>query len=115
MCAIVVNDVMVNEIRQGDEGMIVLDQTPFYPEMGGQVGDTGNLWNDSRVVHFKVIDCQAPYKGVIGHQGKMEKGSIRLGDTLTAEIDHVRRQKIANNQRRPIFCIGRSIASLASM
>lgn len=97
VCAIVVNGAMVNEIATGDEGMIVLDATPFYPEMGGQIGDTGDLWSDDHATHFKVVDCQAPYKGIIAHKGRLQNGTIRVEDTLNAEVDHVRRQKIANN------------------
>lgn len=97
VCAIVVNGTMVDQMAGGEEGLIVLDETPFYPEMGGQIGDRGDLWSKDHATHFKVIDCQSPYKGVIAHQGRLEKGSIRLGETLEAKVDEARRQKIANN------------------
>lgn len=93
--AIIVNNEFVNEMHPGDEGMIVLDKTPFYAEMGGQVGDIGTI--DDGNTLFLVTACQAPYKGIIGHIGKLESGNLSLGQTLTASIDHVRRQKIANN------------------
>ena len=93
--AILINGVLVNEMAAGEEGMVVLDQTPFYAEMGGQVGDKGFLTADR--LSFTVLDAQAPYKGVIGHVGKLEEGKIRIGDTLTATIDIQRRRKIANN------------------
>lgn len=92
---IVVDGEFVNEIREGQEGLIVLDKTPFYAEMGGQIGDTGMLRGDKSA--FNVTACQSPYKGVVAHVGKMQKGSLSLGETITASIDSVRRQKIANN------------------
>lgn len=93
--ALAVNGVLVNKMDAGEEGMVILDKTPFYAEMGGQVGDMGSLESDN--VLFSVADSQAPYKGVIGHVGKLEKGSLRVGDILTASIDLSRRRKIANN------------------
>lgn len=97
VCAIVVGDTFKNELSEGEEGIVILDQTPFYSEMGGQVGDTGDLWGENHLSHFKVTDCQSPYKGVVAHIGVLEKGKIHIDDLLTAEIDHARRQKIANN------------------
>ncbi len=72
-----------------------LSETPFYPEMGGQVGDTGELAGMHQL--FIVQDTISPYKGLIAHQGKLKKGVLRRGDLLTATIDRDRRQKIANN------------------
>lgn len=93
--ALVVNGSLVDTMNAGDEGMVVLDKTPFYAEMGGQVGDTGTL--STNQTQFQVSDCQAPYKGVTAHVGKLERGHLRLGDAITATIDRDRRQKIANN------------------
>lgn len=92
---IVVNGEFVNEMHAGEEGLIVLDKTPFYAEMGGQVGDAGTLRDEQAL--FQVNSCQAPYKGVTAHIGKLDMGTLTLGQTLTAAIDHIRRQKIANN------------------
>ena len=75
--------------------MVILGRTPFYAEMGGQVGDTGTLQDGNNF--FAVKDCIAPYKGIIAHVGKMEKGSLKIGMEVTAAIDAERRQKIANN------------------
>lgn len=92
---IVIDQRFADEIKEGEEGLIILDKTPFYPEMGGQVGDTGDLKNQDN--HFVVANCQSPYKDVIVHVGKVERGTIKIGDTLTASINRARRQKIANN------------------
>lgn len=93
--AIVVDGQLIDKLEEGQEGMIILDKTPFYAEMGGQVGDTGAL--ESTTQHFQTTDTLAPYKGLIGHVGKLKKGKLAIGDTLTATIDTPRRQKIANN------------------
>lgn len=93
--ALVIDDKFVNEIPEGSEGMIILDKSPFYTEMGGQVGDTGTL--EGEHVYFEVSDCQAPFNGVIAHIGKVTKGSVKMGDILTAKVDFERRQNIANN------------------
>lgn len=92
--ALVVNDALVDKMKEGDEGMIILDQTPFYAEMGGQIGDTGTLNNAAL---FQVNDCQAPFTGIIAHVGLLKKGEVKVGDQLTAKVDSERRQKIANN------------------
>lgn len=93
--ALVVNGALVDSMQAGEEGMVLLNKSPFYAEMGGQVGDTGVLAN--KQASFQVLDCQSPYKGVIAHIGKLEQGTLRIGDQLTASIDIDRRNKIANN------------------
>jgi alanyl-tRNA synthetase len=93
--AILINDAWVKEISEGDEGMIILDKTPFYAEMGGQIGDEGTIKSSESL--FSVDDCQSPYKGVTVHLGKLERGKIRVGDLITASINAKRRQNIANN------------------
>ncbi|MFQ5729301.1 MAG: alanine--tRNA ligase [Waddliaceae bacterium] len=93
--ALVVDDHFVEEIPQGGEGLVILNRTPFYGEKGGQIGDIGTLEGAEKL--FQVTNCQSPYKGVTAHVGKMAKGSIKMGDVLTATIDAPRRQKIANN------------------
>jgi alanyl-tRNA synthetase len=92
---ILIGGAFVKEMNAGDEGFILLDQTPFYAEKGGQVGDTGTLSHGQSV--FKVTDCQAPYQGVVVHIGTCQSGTIRVGDTLTASVEHGRRQMIQNN------------------
>lgn len=85
----------VDAVQQGDEAMIILDKTPFYAEMGGQIGDTGELHNGSNV--FRVTDCQAPYKGVVTHIGFVQQGELKVETQVDTEIDSQRRQRIANN------------------
>lgn len=85
----------VSCLAEGEEGTVILDKTPFYPEMGGQVGDKGSLKNEH--AFFRVENTQSPFKGIIAHIGKASKGALSVGDTITAAIDSHRRQKIANN------------------
>lgn len=92
---LVVNGQFVDTLEAGEEAFVVLDRTPFYAEMGGQIGDTGVLENGSTA--FAVEDTKAPFKGIIAHFGKIQKGALRIGDTITARLDDVRRQRIANN------------------
>jgi alanyl-tRNA synthetase len=83
------------ELLEGEEGLLILNRTPFYAEMGGQVGDTGTMLNDK--ILFNVTDCISPFKGLIAHQGTIQRGTLYVGDTVQATIDKTRRQKIANN------------------
>jgi alanyl-tRNA synthetase len=85
----------VKELHAGDEGVVLVDQSPFYAEMGGQVGDIGTL--TGKDVLFAVEDCIAPFKGVIAHEGTLENGSLKIGDKLELAVNAVRRQQIANN------------------
>lgn len=84
----------VESINAGDEAIIVLDKTPFYGESGGQIGDKGVL--TAANVEFKVIDCQK-YGKSIGHIGNITKGSLKVGDTVTAAIDVELRERIRRN------------------
>jgi alanyl-tRNA synthetase len=93
--ALVVDGQFVSIMQEGQEGMVILDRTPFYAEKGGQVGDVGVL--NHKTAHFLVSDCHAPYSGVIVHLGRLEKGSLILGEPIKAEVDAKRRQLIANN------------------
>lgn len=93
--ALVVNGKFVDKMNEGDEGMVILDRTPFYAEKGGQIGDTGALSHHK--AQFTVTDCHSPYSGVIVHIGRLEKGALVLGEPLSAAVDPKRRQQIANN------------------
>jgi alanyl-tRNA synthetase len=79
----------VEELRAGEEGQVVLDATPFYAESGGQVGDRGVL--TAGAARFIVSDTQKLDK-VHLHVGKLEGGALKVGDTVTAEVDHALRQ-----------------------
>jgi alanyl-tRNA synthetase len=73
--------------------MILLKETPFYAEKGGQVADIGTISAEKGL--FTVTDCQSPYSGVIAHKGKVSEGLFRVGDVVTASIDEPRRLLIA--------------------
>jgi alanyl-tRNA synthetase len=89
--AIVVEGAFVDQLNEGEQGIVLLDRTPFYAEMGGQVGDTGAIG------HFRVYDTTSPYPGVIAHLGTQVKGSLRVNEKVSAAIDLKRRQEIQNN------------------
>jgi alanyl-tRNA synthetase len=82
-------------LEKDDIGIIILDKTPFYAEMGGQLGDKGFIKKDDNV--FKVEDTQMPYPGVIIHIGKLIKGKLKKQDLVHAIIDIERRKKIEAN------------------
>ncbi|MDO2949118.1 alanine--tRNA ligase [Aeromonas simiae] len=84
----------VNGLIAGDEAVIVLEQTPFYAESGGQVGDTGTIKMDDGI--FAVTDTQKAGKAII-HKGYMEQGTLEKGAAVLAEVDSERRQAIALN------------------
>jgi alanyl-tRNA synthetase len=81
-------------LLQGEEGVLVLDRTPFYPESGGQIADNGYIrFSDSA---FRVIDVQKE-KDAIFHIGKVEQGTLCVGNFVEAEIDFQRRKLSSNN------------------
>ncbi|NPE55465.1 alanine--tRNA ligase [Dickeya dadantii] len=84
----------VQEIQAGDDAVVVLSETPFYGESGGQVGDQGEL--TSAAARFSVADAQK-YGQAIGHIGKLTQGSLRVNDKVDAVVDHVRRDRIRLN------------------
>ena len=90
--AIVVEGEQVEEIVSGMDAMVVLDKTPFYAEMGGQVADHGVLTAEGVV--FTVSDVQKNKGGKFMHYGKLAEGSLSVGDTVTAAIDTERRAAI---------------------
>ncbi|MBO2527131.1 MAG: alanine--tRNA ligase [Clostridiales bacterium] len=90
--AIISNDELCGSVSEGMDAVIVLDQTPMYAEMGGQVGDHGILTADG--VEFLVDDVQKNKGGKYMHYGKVMKGAIALGNTLTATVDADRRNAI---------------------
>jgi len=84
----------VNEIQAGVNAIVVLDDTPFYGESGGQVGDKGILKTAAGV--FSVSDTQK-YGKAIGHQGSLNSGKLSVGDSVEAEVDIARRDRIRLN------------------
>ncbi len=90
--AIVAEDQLVDEIVSGMEAIVVLDRTPFYAEMGGQVADHGVLTGEG--LRYTVTDVQKNKGGKYMHYGKLNEGSLKVGDTVTASIDVPRRKAI---------------------
>ncbi len=90
--AIVAEDQLVDEIVSGMEAIVVLDTTPFYAEMGGQVADRGVLTAEGMT--YNVTDVQKNKGGKFMHYGKLTQGSLKVGDTVTATIDVDRRKAI---------------------
>ncbi|PXV74534.1 MULTISPECIES: alanine--tRNA ligase [Pantoea] len=84
----------VDTVSAGQDAVVVLDETPFYGESGGQVGDTGVLKGNN--VEFQVQDTQK-YGQAIGHIGKVSSGQLRIGDRVEAVVDEARRARIRLN------------------
>jgi alanyl-tRNA synthetase len=85
----------VAELKKGDSGAVVLNQTPFYGESGGQVGDTGMMTADG--VRFKVTDTKKHLGDVFVHAGTVEEGTLKIGAALALDVDHRRRGTIRRN------------------
>jgi len=95
--AVYVDGVSVPAMQGGQQGVVVLDNTPFYAESGGQVGDAGELWSADRRVRFAVEDTQKIQAEVFGHHGRLLSGALKVGDTVTAEVDAERRARTVRN------------------
>jgi len=95
VAALVKDGKEVDALRSGESGAVVLNQTPFYAESGGQVGDTGVMRGDG--VHFSVADTQKKAGDVFVHFGTVEKGTLKVGTALTLDVDHSRRSAIRRN------------------
>ncbi|BBV74963.1 alanine--tRNA ligase [Raoultella planticola] len=92
--ALFIDGKAVDTVAAGQEAVVILDQTPFYAESGGQVGDKGELKGAG--FSFAVNDTQK-YGQAIGHIGKLTHGALNVGDALEADVDRARRQRIRLN------------------
>ena len=93
--ALVNGDEEVQELREGEEGEVVLERTPFYAEAGGQVGDTGTFASGN--THVLVNDTVSPVSGLIVHRVTVERGALRVGDEVTASVDVEKRDATRRN------------------
>ncbi len=94
-------------LKAGDEAAIVVNQTPFYGESGGQVGDQGVI-RGAKGALFRVTDTQKKAGGLFVHLGKVESGSFKHGETVDLEVDRAKAARpSAPTTRRPIFCTRR--------
>ncbi len=93
--ALIVNEDEVQELKEGEDGEVILDRTPFYAEAGGQVGDTGALLSgQTRVI---VNDTVSPTSGLVVHRVTVERGALRTGDEVTAQVDAEKRDATRRN------------------
>ena len=85
----------VAELKKGDSGVVVVNQTPFYGELGGQVGDTGEMRREG--VSLAVTDTQKKAGDLFAHVVTVKEGTVKVGDPLLLEVDHARRGAIRQN------------------
>jgi alanyl-tRNA synthetase len=93
--ALVRSGIEVATLNKGETGAVMLNQTPFYAESGGQVGDTGLMTADG--ARFRVTETQKKAGDVFAHIGVVEEGSLKPGLALTLDVDHTRRRTIRAN------------------
>lgn len=93
--SLIVGDDSVGTVAEGQEAGLILETTPFYGEMGGQVGDTGEIW--SSIGRFSVTNTVRIPPDITVHQGHVTEGSLKIGDEVEAEVDKERRLDIARN------------------
>ncbi len=93
--ALIKGDDEVQSLSEGDEGEAVLNHTPFYAESGGQVGDVGVFVNEH--ASAVVADTYSPAQGLIVHKVKVDKGSLQVGDTVSARVDVEKRDATRRN------------------
>ncbi|MGG5151158.1 alanine--tRNA ligase [Alcaligenes aquatilis] len=94
--ALYVDGTSVQSVTQGQQAVVVLDATPFYAESGGQVGDAGIL-SDAEGLSFEVQDTQKISNQVFGHQGVLNAGTLTVGQTVQAQVDTERRERVIRN------------------
>ena len=93
-------------LKAGDEAAIIVNQTPFYGESGGQVGDTGVI-RGAKGALFRVTDTQKKAGGLIVHLGKVESGAFKHGEAVDLDVDHAAAPPSAPITRRPTCCTRR--------
>jgi alanyl-tRNA synthetase len=93
--ALYADGVSVQELKAGQAGIVVLDTTPFYAESGGQVGDQGVIGHEGKL--FEVEDTLKIQADVFGHHGVLREGSLKVGDTVDAQVDTVKRGRTIRN------------------
>ena len=93
--SIVKSDSKTDQLNEGENGIIILNQTPFYGESGGQVGDIGTIMFEHNT--FEVNDTTKLFASFYLHHGKVKKGKFKIGDSVTAKIDSYKRQLIKCN------------------
>jgi alanyl-tRNA synthetase len=86
----------VKQLKKGEEGAIIVNQTPFYGMSGGQVGDCGEIRGGKSAL-FTVSDTEKKLGDLFVHHGKVEKGPFKVGDAVELEVDHARRRAIRAN------------------
>src|SRR5262249_8003262 len=95
VAALVKDGKEVSELKKGENGAVVMNQTPFYGESGGQVGDTGEMRREG--VKLAVSDTQKKAGDLLVHLVKVEQGSVKVGDPLLLDVGHDRRGAIRQN------------------
>jgi alanyl-tRNA synthetase len=93
--ALYADGVKVEELKAGQDGIVVLDTTPFYAESGGQVGDKGLIKASNAL--FEVEDTLKIQADVFGHHGVLSSGSLKVGDTVDAQVDEAKRARTIRN------------------
>ncbi|MGZ8982766.1 MAG: alanine--tRNA ligase [Methylotenera sp.] len=83
------------QLSEGEQGVVVLDNTPFYAESGGQIGDSGELRSTDGI--FAVEDTQKIQASVFGHHGTLKTGSLKIGDQISAKVDMRVRANVMRN------------------
>ncbi|MGA7323764.1 MAG: alanine--tRNA ligase [Rhodomicrobium sp.] len=86
----------VKQLKKGDEGVVIVNQTPFYGGSGGQVGDRGTIMGP-KGAHFEVTDTQKKLGKLFAHIGEVQKGTLKIGDAVEMHVNHARRTAIRAN------------------
>jgi alanyl-tRNA synthetase len=88
--ALIKDGARVDALKEGERGVVIVNQTPFYAESGGQVGDQGTL-SGGKGAQFRIEDTQKKLHALYLHEGAVTAGSLRVGDEVLLEVDHARR------------------------